>query len=226
MQTDVTTLGAESSTGTVELKDEIFGLEPRRDLLHRYVVWQLAKRRAGTHKTKGRSEVSGRKQKPYRQKGTGRARQGSLRAPQFRGGGVAHGPRPRCHAFDLPKKVRRLALRHALSAKQGAGELIVIDEAKLSQPKTSELVGKLKAHGLKNALIMDSVIDENLGLAVRNIDGVNVLPVAGTNVYDILRHEKLVLTRAAIDSLEARLLNNGEAVRQERQAAGEKEAAA
>lgn len=204
MQVDVLTLGAEKS-GAADLKDEIFGLEPRKDLLHRYVVWQLAKRQAGTHKTKERGEVAGSTKKIVRQKGSGGARHGNKKAPQFRGGGKAHGPRVRSHAFDLPKKVRKLALRHALSAKQGAGELIVIEDAKLDAPKTSDLAKKLGVHGLKSALIMDVAFEDNFARAARNLDGVNVLPVAGTNVYDILKHDKLVLTKAAVEGLEARL---------------------
>jgi large subunit ribosomal protein L4 len=204
MEVDVITLGAEKS-GAASLKDEIFGLEPRTDLLHRYVVWQLAKRQQGTHKTKERGEVAGSTKKIVRQKGSGGARHGNKKAPQFRGGGKAHGPRVRSHAIDLPKKVRKLALRHALSAKQGAGELVVIDDAKLDTPKTSALISKLKHHGLNSALIMDGTFDENFVRAARNIDGVNVLPVAGANVYDILKHDKLVLTKSAVEGLEARL---------------------
>lgn len=205
MEVDVITLGADKS-GSASLKDEIFGIEePRKDILHRYVVWQLAKRQAGTHKTKERGEVAGSTKKIVRQKGSGGARHGNKKAPQFRGGGKAHGPRVRSHAHDLPKKVRKLALRHALSAKQGAGELIVIDEATLGEAKTSALAAKLKHHGLKSALFMDSAFDEGFVRAARNIDGVNVLPVAGANVYDILKHEKLVLTKAAVEGLEARL---------------------
>ncbi|NNU14835.1 50S ribosomal protein L4 [Parvularcula sp. ZS-1/3] len=205
MEVDVLKLGADKS-GAASLNEEVFGLEPRKDLLHRYVVWQLARRQAGTHKTKERGEVAGSTKKIVRQKGSGGARHGNKKAPQFRGGGKAHGPRVRSHAFDLPKKVRRLALRHALSAKQGAGELIVIDEAKLDAPKTSELASKLKAHDLKSALIMDVSFDENFSKAAKNLDGIDILPVAGTNVYDILKHDKLVLTKAAVEGLEARLL--------------------
>lgn len=204
MEVDVITLGADKS-GAASLKDEIFGLEPRKDLLHRYVVWQLARRQQGTHKTKERGEVAGSTKKIVRQKGSGGARHGNKKAPQFRGGGKAHGPRVRSHAHDLPKKVRKLALRHALSAKQGAGELIVIDEAKLGAAKTSDLAKKLGHHGLKSALIMDVAFDENFAKAARNLEGVNVLPVAGTNVYDILKHDKLVLTKAAVEGLEERL---------------------
>ncbi|MCQ8184346.1 50S ribosomal protein L4 [Parvularcula maris] len=204
MEVDVIKLGADKS-GAATLKDEIFGLEPRVDLLHRYVIWQMNKRQQGTHATKERGDVRGSTRKIVRQKGSGGARHGSKKAPQFRGGGVAHGPRPRSHATDLPKKVRKLALRHALSAKQTAGELIVIDEAKLDQAKTSELVSKLKHHELKSALFMDGTFDENFARAAKNIQGVNVLPVAGANVYDILKHDKLVLTKAAVEGLEARL---------------------
>ncbi|MEM9897911.1 MAG: 50S ribosomal protein L4 [Pseudomonadota bacterium] len=206
MEIDVLTLDA-SKSGSAALKEEIFGLDPRRDILHRYVVWQMAKRQQGTHATKERGDVRGSTKKIVRQKGSGGARHGNKKAPQFRGGGVAHGPRVRSHAIDLPKKVRRLALRHALSAKYGAQELVILDEAKLDAPKTAALVAKLKALGLKNALIMDSVVDDSFAKAARNIDGINVLPVAGANVYDILKHEKLVLTKAAIEGLEARLLN-------------------
>ncbi|MEM6914516.1 MAG: 50S ribosomal protein L4 [Pseudomonadota bacterium] len=209
MEIDVHTLDAGKS-GSAPLKDEIFGLDPRRDLLHRYVVWQMAKRQQGTHKTKERGEVAGSTKKIVRQKGSGGARHGNKKAVQFRGGGVAHGPRPRSHAISLPKKVRKLALRHALSAKHGAQELIVLDEAKLDAPKTTALVAKLKGLGIKNALFMDSVIDESFGKAARTIEGINVLPVAGANVYDILKHDKLVLTKAAIEGLEARLLPQAE----------------
>ncbi|MEM6914645.1 MAG: 50S ribosomal protein L4 [Pseudomonadota bacterium] len=204
MDVDVLTFGADKS-GSTALKDEVFGLEPRKDLLHRYVVWQLAKRQVGTHKTKERGEVAGSTKKIVRQKGSGGARHGNKKAPQFRGGGKAHGPRVRSHAHDLPKKVRKLALRHALSAKQGAGELIVIDDAKLDEAKTSALAGKLKHHGLKSALIIDGAFDDNFARAAKNISGVDILPVAGANVYDILKHDNLVLTKAAVDGLEARL---------------------
>ncbi|NRA31014.1 MAG: 50S ribosomal protein L4 [Parvularculaceae bacterium] len=204
MEVDVLTLGADKS-GAASLNEDIFGLEPRKDILHRYVVWQLAKRQAGTHKTKERGEVAGSTKKIVRQKGSGGARHGNKKAPQFRGGGKAHGPRVRSHAVDLPKKLRKLALRHALSAKQGAGELIIIDEAKLDEAKTSVLATKLKHHGLKSALIMDGTFEDNFARAARNLDGVNVLPVAGANVYDILKHDNLVLTKAAVEGLEARL---------------------
>ena len=204
MQVDVLTLDAEKS-GTVELKDDIFGLEPRRDILHRYVVWQMAKRQAGTHKAKERGEVAGTTKKFVRQKGSGGARHGNRKAPQFVGGGKAHGPRVRSHAHSLPKKVRRLALRHALSAKQIASELIVIDTAAMSDAKTKALVEKFGKLGVKNALVIDGAVDEGFARAARNIQNVDVLPVIGANVYDILRRDKLILTKAAIEGLEARL---------------------
>lgn len=204
MEVDVLTLSGDKS-GTVELKDDIFGLEPRRDILHRYVVWQMAKRQAGTHKTKERGEVTGTTKKFVRQKGSGGARHGNRKAPQFVGGGKAHGPRVRSHAIDLPKKVRRLALRHALSAKQGAASLIVLDEARLDDPKTKALIAKFAGLGVKNALIVDRTVDESFARAARNIDNVDVLPVMGANVYDILRRDKLILTKAAVEALEARL---------------------
>ncbi|MEM6649543.1 MAG: 50S ribosomal protein L4 [Pseudomonadota bacterium] len=204
MQVDVLTLNADKS-GTVDLKDDIFGLEPRRDILHRYVVWQMAKRQAGTHKAKERGEVAGTTKKFVRQKGSGGARHGNRKAPQFVGGGKAHGPRVRSHAHGLPKKVRRLALRHALSAKQIASELIVIDEAKLDDIKTKALIEKFGKLGIKNALFMDASIDESFAKAARNIPDVDVLPVVGANVYDILRRDKLILTKAAVEGLEARL---------------------
>lgn len=206
MEVDVLTLNADKS-GTVDLKDDIFGLEPRRDILHRYVVWQMAKRQAGTHKAKERGEVAGTTKKFVRQKGSGGARHGNRKAPQFVGGGKAHGPRVRSHAHDLPKKVRRLALRHALSSKQLASELIVIDDAQLTEGKTKALVERFAKLGVKNALVMDATFDEGFARAVRNIDGVDVLPVVGANVYDILRHDKLILTKAAVAGLEERLSN-------------------
>lgn len=204
MQIDVITLDAEKS-GSVELKDDVFGLEPRRDILHRCVTWQLAKRQQGTHKVKERGEVKGSTKKIVRQKGSGGARHGSRKAPQFVGGGVAHGPRPRSHAHKLPKKVRALALRHALSAKANAAELIVIDDTVLTDPKTKVLAQKLAALGIKNALFVDAAVNEDFAKAARNLKDVDVLPVIGANVYDILRREKLVLTKSAVEGLEARL---------------------
>ena len=204
MEFQVTTLDG-ASAGTVSVSDEIFGLEPRDDLLQRMVRYQLSKRQAGTHKTKGRSEISRTGAKMYRQKGTGRARHGSARVPQFRGGGRAFGPVVRSHAHDLPKKVRALALKHALSAKAKDGNLFVLEAAKADAPKTKALQAALDKIGLGNALIVDGAeIETNFRLAARNIVGVDLLPIQGINVYDILRRGKLVLTKAAIDALEAR----------------------
>ncbi|WP_370335536.1 50S ribosomal protein L4 [Parvularcula marina] len=204
MQVDVITLDAAKS-GDVDLRDDIFGLEPRRDILHRYVVWQMNNRQAGTHKAKERGEVSGTTKKFVRQKGSGGARHGNRKAPQFVGGGKAHGPRVRSHATNLPKKVRRLALKHALSAKLSASELIVIDEASISEAKTKVLAEKFGKLGAKSALIIDAKVDEGFAKAARNLGGIDVLPVIGANVYDILNHDKLILTRAAVDGLYARL---------------------
>jgi len=192
--------------GEIELADEIFGLPIRRDILARVVNWQLAKRRAGTHKTKGISEIRGTTKKPYKQKGTGRARQGSLRSPQFRGGGRIFGPVVRSHAFDLQRKVRRLGLKIALSAKQDEGKLVVIDTAHVGEAKTKVLRARLAALGWNSALIIDgSVVEENFARATRNLPRVDVLPQQGANVYDILRRDTLVLTREAVRHLEARL---------------------
>lgn len=191
--------------GSVELSDEIFGLEPRQDLIQRYVLWQLAKRQAGTHKTKGRAEIWRTGKKLYKQKGSGNARHGSARVPQFRGGGRAFGPVVRSHEHDLPKKVRALALRHALSAKARDGGIMVVDQASVSEPKTKALRDRFAAMGLGNALIIDGAeLNQNFALAARNIPNIDVLPIQGINVYDILRRETLVLTRAAVDALEAR----------------------
>jgi large subunit ribosomal protein L4 len=192
--------------GSVELSDAIFGLEPRADLLHRCVNWQLNKRRAGTHKVKNRSEINRTGKKMYSQKGTGRARHGSARAPIFRGGGRAFGPVVRSHETELPKQLRMLALKHALSAKAKSADLIVIAEAKLGKPKTGELAKHFEKLGLANALVIDGAeIEKNFSLAARNLPEIDVLPVAGINVYDILRRTKLVLTKAALEALEARL---------------------
>jgi len=204
MKLDITTLEG-GSAGSVELSDAIFGLEPRADLLARMVRYQLAKRRAGTHKTKGRSEIDRTRKKIYKQKGTGGARHGAASAPQFRGGGKAFGPVVRDHAHDLPKKVRALALRHALSAKAKDAGLIIIDDVKLNEPKTKLLLGHFGKLDLSSALVIGGAeIDTNFGLAARSIPNVDVLPVQGINVYDILRRDKLVLTCAAVDALEAR----------------------
>lgn len=192
--------------GEIDLADEVFGLPVRTDILHRMVNWQLAKRRAGTHKTKGVSEISGTGKKPYRQKGTGRARQGSLRSPQFRGGATIFGPVVRSHEHDLTKKVRKLALKTALSAKLADGKLIVIDTAAAESHKTREMAARLARLGLGSTLIIDGAnLDENFARASRNIPLVDVLPEQGANVYDILRRDTLVLTRNAVEQLEARL---------------------
>ncbi|MBU3731378.1 MAG: 50S ribosomal protein L4 [Beijerinckiaceae bacterium] len=204
MKIDLKTLEG-ASAGSVELSDDIFGLEPRADIIHRMVLWQLAKRQAGTHKTKTRAEIARTGKKIYRQKGTGGARHGSARAPIFRGGGRAMGPVVRSHAHDLPKKVRALALKHALSAKVKAGGLIVIDDVKLAEPKTKVLAERFGKLGVANALIIGGAqVEENFARAARNIPNVDVLPVQGINVYDILRRDTLVLSKAAVEALEAR----------------------
>ena len=204
MKLDITTLDG-AGAGSVELDETIFGLEPRVDLLHRMVRWQLAKRQAGTHAVKNRSDVNRTRKKLYKQKGTGNARHGAASAPQFRGGGRAFGPVVRSHAHDLPKKVRALALKHALSAKVKDSTLIIIDDVKLEDGKTKNLAARFEKMGLSSALfISGSEVDVNFGRAARNIPMIDVLPIQGINVYDILRRDKLVLTRAAIDALEAR----------------------
>lgn len=204
MQANVTTLDAKKA-GTVDLSDEVFGLEPREDILHRMVRYQLAKRRSGTRSVQDRSEVTATTAKMYRQKGTGRARHGSRRVNIFRGGGKAFGPKPRSHAIELPKKVRALALRHALSAKAKTDSLVVIDKCELKEPKTKELKQRFAKLGLGSALIIDGgEVQLAFAQAARNLPNVDVLPVQGINVYDILRHEKLVLTKAALEALEAR----------------------
>jgi large subunit ribosomal protein L4 len=204
MNLEVTKLSGESA-GKVALPDEIFGLEPREDILQRVVRWQLSRRQAGTHQTKGRSDIARTGAKMYRQKGTGRARHSSASAPQFRGGGKAHGPRVRDHAIDLPKKVRALGLKHALSAKAKSAGLIVIDELKLDEARTRVLADHLQKLGLSDALVVGGAeLDRNFQLAAANIPGIDLLPVQGINVYDILRREKLVLSRAAIEALEER----------------------
>ena len=191
--------------GDIELAEEVFGLPVRGDILARVVNWQLAKRRAGTHKTKGISDISGTTKKPYKQKGTGRARQGSLRSPQFRGGAVIFGPVVRSHEFGLQKKVRRLGLKTALSAKQAEGKLVVIDAARLDEPKTKALRARLEAFGWESVLIIDGAVNDGFARAARNLPKVDVLPEKGANVYDILRRDTLVLTRDAVQQLEARL---------------------
>lgn len=204
MDLKVTTLAGKDA-GKVTLADEIFGLEPREDILQRVVRWQLAKRQQGSHQTKGRAEISRTGAKMYRQKGTGRARHSSARAPQFRGGGKAHGPVSRSHAIDLPKKVRALGLKHALSAKAQASALIVIDDLLLNEAKTKALVESFAKLGLTNALMIGGAeIDQNFRRAAANIPNVDVLPIQGINVYDILRRGTLVLSKSAIEALEER----------------------
>ncbi len=204
MELKVTTLSG-GEAGSVTVSDAIFGLEPRQDLIHRCVVWQLAKRRAGTHAVKNRADIHRTGKKMYRQKGTGGARHGSARVNLFRGGGRSFGPHPRSHEIGLPKKVRALALKHALSAKAKDGGLIIIDALTLEATKTKALRENFAKLGLANALIIDGAeVGTQLRLAARNIPNIDVLPVAGINVYDMLRRHTLVLTRAAVDALEAR----------------------
>jgi large subunit ribosomal protein L4 len=193
------------SAGSVSLSDDIFGLEPRTDILQRCVTWQLAKRRAGTHKVKNRAEIWRTGKKMYRQKGTGSARHGSARVNLFRGGGRSFGPVVRSHEIGLPKKVRALALKHALSAKAKDGGIVVVDKATVEGGKTKALISSFEKLGLKNALIIDgAAVDVAFAQAARNIPNVDVLPVQGINVYDILRRQQLVLTKAAVEALEAR----------------------
>ena len=204
MKAEITTLDAKKA-GTVELSDEVFGLEPRADILQRMVRYQLAKRRAGTVSVKDRSEVTYTGAKSNRQKGSGRARHGSRRANLFRGGGKTFGPKPRDHSIDLPKKVRALALKHALSSKAKSDTLVVLDKCELKDGKTKELKTRFAKLGLGSVLIIDgAALQDAFARAARNLPDVDVLPVQGINVYDILRHEKLVLTKAAVEALEAR----------------------
>jgi len=205
MELKILTLeGAEA--GSVDLPAAIFGLEPRPDILQRCVRWQLAKRQRGTHDVKNRGEINLTGKKMYRQKGTGSARHGPRKVNLFRGGGRAFGPTPRSHAIGLPKKVRALALRHALSAKARDGGIVVLDKANLKDGKTKALRTNFAKLGLTSALIIDGAeIDANFALAARNIQNIDVLPVQGINVYDILRRQTLVLTKSALDALEARL---------------------
>ena len=205
MKAQVLSLDNES-VGEIELADEIFGVAVRKDILARVVHWQLMKRRAGTHKTKGISDISGTTKKPYRQKGTGRARQGSLRSPQFRKGAVIFGPVVRSHEFDLQKKVRKLGLKCALASKAAEGKLVVLDNAKATEAKTKALAARFQKFGWESALIIDGAeLDENFARASRNIPKIDVLPSQGANVYDILRRDTLVLTRAAVEALQERL---------------------
>lgn len=204
MKAEITTLDAKKA-GTVDLPDDVFGLEPRADILQRMVRYQLAKRRSGTVEVKDRSQVNLTGAKAYRQKGTGRARHGSRRAGIFKGGGKAFGPKPRDHAIELPKKVRALALKHALSSKAKTDTLVVLDKCELKDGKTKELKSRFAKLGLGSVLIIDgAAVQGEFARAARNLPDVDVLSVAGINVYDILRHEKLVLTKAAVDALEAR----------------------
>ncbi len=204
MKMDVQTLEAKKA-GSVELPDDIFGLEPRKDLLHRMVVWQLARRQAGTRRTKTRGEIARTGAKWGRQKGSGRARHGSRRSGIFVGGAKAHGPKVRSHEIGMPKKMRALALKHALSAKAKAGELVVLENTEVKEPKTKVVKGALQKTGLLDALIIDGrEVNENFARAARNLPKVDVLPVQGINVYDILRHQRLALTKAAIEALQER----------------------
>jgi large subunit ribosomal protein L4 len=205
MKADVIKLDG-GKAGTVDLDEALFGLEPRADILHRVVRWQRNKSQAGTHKVKTRSEVNYSTKKIYRQKGTGGARHGARSAPIFRGGGVYKGPTPRSHAHDLPKKVRVLGLKHALSAKAATGDLVVIDSIAMDAAKTGTLAKQVKELGWKRTLIIDgSDVDANFALAASNIEGLDVLPSMGANVYDILKRDTLVITKAGIEALEARL---------------------
>jgi large subunit ribosomal protein L4 len=205
MKLDVIKLDG-GKAGSIDLDEALFGLEPRADILHRVVRWQRAKAQAGTHSTLGKSDVSYSTKKIYRQKGTGGARHGSKKAPIFRHGGVYKGPTPRSHAHDLPKKFRALGLRHALSAKAQAGELIILDAATMTEAKTATLAKAAKELGWKRVLIIDGAeINENFAKAARNIDTIDVLPSIGANVYDILKRDQLVITKAGVEALEARL---------------------
>jgi len=205
MKLDVISLDNKKS-GSVDLDDAIFGAAVRGDLMARYVNWQLAKRRAGTHAVKGRSDVSGGGKKPFNQKGTGSARQGTIRAPQMRGGGVVFGPQVRSYEHKLPKKIRKLALLSALSSKQAEGKLVVIDTAKMKAPKTADLAKQLEKLGWGSALIIDGAeVSENFLLAASNLIGIDILPSQGANVYDILRHDTLVLTQDGVAKLQERL---------------------
>ena len=205
MKLDVITLES-GKAGSIDLSDDIFGLEPRGDILQRVVRWQRAKAQAGTHSVLGKSDVSYSTKKIYRQKGTGGARHGSRKAPIFRKGGVYKGPTPRSHAFDLPKKVRALGLRHALSAKAVAGELVIIENLDLADAKTAAVAKAVRENGWKRVLVIDGAeVNEGFARAARNVEGVDVLPSMGANVYDILKRDTLVITRAGVEALEARL---------------------
>jgi large subunit ribosomal protein L4 len=205
MKVAITTLSQEDA-GKIELASSVFEQPVRKDILHQVVLWQLAKRRQGTHSTKTRGEVKATTKKMYKQKGTGRARHGSADVTQFRGGGVPFGPKPRDYSHDLPKKVRKMGLKSALSAKLAEGKLVVLDEAKLSEPKTKQLAESMSKHGWGRTTLIDGAeIDQNFRLASRNLPGLRVLPSVGANVYDILHGDTLVLTKAAVTELEERL---------------------
>ena len=191
--------------GSVDLDDAIFGLEPRADILHRVVRWQRNNAQAGTHKVKTRRETSYSTKKIYRQKGTGGARHGDRNAPIFRKGGIYKGPTPRSHGHDLTKKFRKLGLKHALSAKVAAGELVIVDSADLKEAKTSALAKQVAERGWKRTLVIDAVVNENFATAAANLNGVDILPTMGANVYDILKSDTLVVTKAGVEALEARL---------------------
>ncbi len=203
MKLDIHNFDGETA-GSAELPDEIFGQAPRNDIIARVIHWQLAKRRGGNHKIKGMGEVSGTTRKPYKQKGTGNARQGSLRAPQFRTGGVVHGPVVRDHGYSLNKKVRRLGLLSALSQKAADGKLVILDTLG-AVAKTKEVAEKFKKFGWSSALIVDAAVDELFLRASRNVHGLDILPVIGANVYDIVKHDVLVITQAGVDGLKERL---------------------
>lgn len=214
MQIEIKTLDG-AAAGSADLPEGLFGAKVRPDIMARVMQWQLMKRRAGTHRTKGMGEVSGTTRKPYKQKGTGNARQGSLRAPQFRTGGRVHGPVVRDHGFDLPKKVRRLGLISALSMKHGEGKLIVLDGVGGGSGKTKDLAAKLKGLGWTSALVVDRTVDEGFLRAARNVIGIDVLPTIGANVYDIVRHELLVVTTAGLEGLKERLTPTAPAAAEE-----------
>jgi large subunit ribosomal protein L4 len=203
MKFDIFDIDAKAA-GSAELPDEIFGIAPRPDIIARVIHWQLAKRRSGNHKVKGMGEVSGTTRKPFKQKGTGNARQGSLRAPQFRTGGAVHGPVVRDHGYSLNKKVRRLGMLSALSQKAAEGKLIILDAVGAVE-KTKDVAAKVKNFGWTSALIVDAAVNEVFLRSSRNVHGIDILPVVGANVYDIVRHDVLVITKAGIDGLKERL---------------------
>lgn len=206
MQVNIINVNTSDVIGQIGLTEEVFGLPLRSDILHRVVEWQRAKRQAGTHKTKTISEISGTSKKPFKQKGTGNARQGSLRSAQMRGGSTIFGPVVRSHAYDLPKKVRKLGLKTALSAKAAEGKLIILQDLKITGHKTSQLASRLADLGLSSVLVIDGpIVDDNFSKAASNLIGVDVLPQQGANVYDILKHDNLVLTQEAVKHLEERL---------------------